>query len=316
MELLATLANQTGVAIRNARLIADLRRLNADMTSLNATLAQANQQTEQMTAVKTDFITIASHELRTPLSQVMGYVDILDALSEQGPLESEQVDGMIGNLRKAGERMEELITAMLDVSRLDVNVMDLFFAPTSVESVIRTAIEPLNEAIRQRKLSLTARGLRQLPQIEADHGRLVQALRNVIVNAIKFTPDGGRIEITAHWQPPDGSGRLDEVMIAVADTGVGIAPEDLELIFQKFYRAYDPMVHSTGAYKFMGAGPGLGLTIARGVIEGHHGRIWAESAGHSMDDCPGSIFYIQLPVTQPAGDERRITIEAEAVKAS
>jgi signal transduction histidine kinase len=101
------------------------------------------------------------------------------------------------------------------------------------------------------------------------------------------------------------------VLVAIADTGVGIDPANLDLIFKKFFRTSDPSLHSTGTYKFMGAGPGLGLTIARGVIEGHHGEIWAESSGHNMDMCPGSTFYIALPVKQPEDERRVLSIEEQ-----
>lgn len=314
LELLATLANQTGVAIRNARLVEDLRLLNDQMQLLNSTLETARDQAHKLDAVKTDFITIASHELRTPLSQITGYVDILDALNEQGIIDPDRLTGTIGNLRKAAERTEELIAAMLDVSKIDVNAMDLRFGPVAIESAVRSAIEPLNEAIKQRRLALTARGLRGLPMLQADQQRLVQALRGVLVNAIKFTPDGGRIEITAHHEvakTPDGTEGIDTILLAITDTGVGIAKENLDLVFRKFFRAYNPMIHSTGAYKFMGAGPGLGLTIARGVIEGHHGQIWAESSGYDMDALPGTTFYIRLPVVQPGSERRVLSIDMD-----
>ncbi len=305
LELLSTLANQTGVALRNARLVADLRHMNNTMGKLNRGLEDANDQMEKLDSVKTDFVTIASHELRTPLAQVRGYTDIIDALNEQGMLDQDQTKGMVSNLRKATERMEELISAMLDVSQLDVNAMDLRFAQTTLENVVRLAIEPLTDAIKQRKLTLSARGLRGLPTVEADMQRLVQAIRNVVLNAIKFTPDGGRIEITASVQAAETADGRDHILLAISDTGVGIDRENLELIFEKFYRAYDPGLHSTGTYKFMGAGPGLGLTIARGVIEGHGGKVWAESPGHSMDNYPGTTFYILLPVSPPE-DARRV----------
>jgi signal transduction histidine kinase len=169
------------------------------------------------------------------------------------------------------------------------------------------AIEPLTEHIKQRKLTLSARGLRGLPGIQCDMQRLVQAFRNIVTNAIKFTPDGGRIDITASFQEGDAE-MPEHILVAISDTGVGIDRENLELIFEKFYRAADPNLHSTGSYKFMGAGPGLGLTIARGVIEGHGGKIWVESSGHNMETYPGSTFYIILPVTPPE-ETRRVLIE-------
>jgi signal transduction histidine kinase len=297
LELLMTVANQAGVALRNARLVGDLRRREAEQAALNRALSGAKEQLEKLDGVKSDFITIASHELRTPLAQIRGYTDIMEAMNEQEMLDQDQISGMTASLRKASDRLEELIGAMLDVSQLDVNAMDLRFAPTGIENVVRMAIEPLTEAIQSRKLMLSARGLRSLPPLQADMQRLVQAFRNVVLNAIKYTPDGGRINIT---------GRMEGEMIVVAiqDSGIGIDPANLELIFRKFYRAQDPNLHSTGTTKFIGAGPGLGLTIARGVVEGHGGRIWVESEGHDPERCPGSTFYIALPLTPPSSARR------------
>lgn len=308
---------QVGLDWRQARFLrqalAELHRINADVQASNQQLERNRQEMERLDAVKTDFVTIASHELRTPLSQIRGYTDIIDTLNEGGLLDQAQTASMIGNLRKAIDRMEELIAAMLDVSQLDVNAMDLRFSPVTIESAVRMAIEPLHEAIRQRKMTLVARGLKGLAPIEADQQRLVQALRNVIVNALKFTPDGGRIEINGSLVPARDGGD-EHVLIAITDTGVGIAPENLSLIFEKFYRAADPGLHSTGAYKFMGAGPGLGLTIARGVIHSHGGEIWAESPGYSRETLPGSTFYILLPLRQPADARRVMSIDVQAAR--
>jgi signal transduction histidine kinase len=205
--------------------------------------------------------------------------------------------------------MEELIAAMLDVSQLDVNAMDLRFAQTTPEAVLRMAIEPLTDAVKQRKLTLAARGLRGLPPIQADLQRLVQAFRNIIVNAIKFTPDGGRIDISAELKSPEAPGDVEHILVKIKDSGVGVAKENQDLIFKKFFRAYDPGLHSTGTYKFMGAGPGLGLTIAKGVIDGHGGTIWVESSGHDMQACPGSTFFVLLPITPPQEAKRVLPFE-------
>jgi signal transduction histidine kinase len=311
-ELLATLANQTGVALRNARLVNDLVTLNEEMKSLNKELQVSAENFERLDGVKTDFVTIASHELRTPLAQVRGYTDMI-AMMNDGNEEHDpyKMEGYIDGLRKAANRLEGLIGAMLDVSKLDVDSLDLHFALTSMESVIRTAIEPLIDAMNERKLTFSARGLRGLPPIQADSQRLVQAFGNIISNAIKFTPDGGRIEVQGEAVNGE-NGEASAVLLKVEDTGVGIAPENLELIFEKFFRGYDPSLHSTGATKFMGAGPGLGLTIARGVINGHGGRIWAESTGHDAETLPGSTFFIRLPVVPPE-DTHRLSIEETVV---
>lgn len=308
LDLLATLASQTGAALRNARLVTDLRRLNRE-------LAEANEGFSTLDRVKTDFITIASHELRTPLAQIRGYADIIETFNDADMLEPAQMTGLIGNLRRATERMEILISDMLDVSKLDVDAMDLHFAEITLESVIRMAIEPLTDAMRSRKLTFSARGLRSLPSIEADMQRLVQAFRNVIVNAVKYTPDGGLIEVEAA-EEANASGRMVHVM--VRDSGVGIDPAHHELVFEKFFRAADPSLHSTGSTKFLGAGPGLGLTITRGMIEGHGGRIWVESAGYDPVNFPGSTFHIVLPIHPPADarhvqpfDETRRSIRPE-----
>ncbi|MBL8156453.1 MAG: GAF domain-containing protein [Anaerolineae bacterium] len=262
---------------------------------LQTALGEANQQVNKLEAVKSEFITISSHELRTPLAQIRGYIDILDALNEGGALDKDQASGMVGNLRRATERMEELIGTMLDVSQLETESMDFRMGPTTVETVVRMAIEPLTEGVKQRKLTLSARGLRSLPPIEGDSKRLVQAIQNVVLNAIKFTPDGGRIDINASIAQPDTPASSPRILITITDSGVGIEPGNLEMIFRKFYRSYDPSLHSTGTYKFMGAGPGLGLTLARGIIEKHGGTIWAESTGYSRETCPGATFHILLP---------------------
>lgn len=300
LELLSTIANQTGVALRNARLIDDLRRREHDIAESANRLEVAKRQLEALDAVKTDFITIASHELRTPLAQIRGNTDIIDALNEQGMLDEDQLMGLTNNLRKAAGRLEGLIGDMLDVSQLDLSAMDLRFAEITIESVVRQAIENSETAIRERKQSLRISGLRNLPPIEADMQRLGQAIRNMVLNAVKFTPDGGRIEITGNLEKNTQTGQ-EEIHLIIRDTGIGIDPKNHEVIFEKFYRTGDPGLHSTGTTKFMGAGPGLGLTIAHGVITGHGGRILVESDGYDPENLPGSTFNIILPLKPPEG---------------
>lgn len=304
IETLSVIGQQVGTALRSARLIDDLQHLNDSMRVLNKRLEGAKVELEKLDDIKTDFITIASHELRTPLAQIRGYTDILDSLNRADALKEGQADQLVGNLRKSTERMEELISAMLDVSQIDVNSMDLRFIRTSPETIIKMALEPLRDPAGERNIEVVRHDAKELPNIDADLQRMVQALRNIVLNAIKFTPDGGKIEISAILVEAKNESGVDNILFTIADTGVGIDKKDIEFVFNKFYRAFDTQLHSTGIYKFMGAGPGLGLTIAKGIIEGHGGHIWAESDGHDMENPTGTVFFVRLPVEPPSGTRR------------
>jgi signal transduction histidine kinase len=253
--------------------------------------------------------------LRTPLAQIRGYTDIIDSLNEQKALEPQQTTKMVANLRKSTERMEELISAMLDVSQLDVDAMDLRPMNTTPETIIRLSIDPLQDAFTQRNLTLVREGLEKLPSVHVDMQRVVQAFRNLIINAIKFTPDGGTITISGKHEPAKDKDDVDYIHISIEDTGVGIDEKNLVLIFQKFYRGFDTQLHSTGMYKFMGAGPGLGLTIARGIIEGHGGKIWATSPGHNVEALPGTTFHVRIPTKPPEGTSGVLAIQDDSKSA-
>lgn len=295
LDLLQTLADQTLVAVQNARLYTELNGQNEKIRRLNDDLRQQNDRLEIMDKVKTDFITIASHELRTPLTQVKGYADILAAMNEENILTREQTREIIGHINRASLQLEKLISAMLDASQLDVDGMRLTFVQTRLDTVLRLATEPLYQALRERRLNLQIQDVEDIPPIYADFKRLVQAFSNLMGNAVKYTPDGGTISVTATILP--GQDEITRyVEIIVSDSGIGIDKKYQDLIFEKFFRIGDPQLHSTGNTKFMGAGPGLGLPIARGVIEGHGGRIWVESDGHDPENLPGSKFHVILPV--------------------
>jgi signal transduction histidine kinase len=300
IELLEALANQTITALENARLVSDLRRLNETMQTLNKDLHATNERLARLDAVKSDFITIASHELRTPLTQIQGYTDMLKEMAKRRILDPAETVEVTSNLSTASQRMGEVITAMLEVSQIDVDSMDLTFTEISLAHVLTLAVEPYAQAVRERKQLLAGKGLSALPSIYGDYRRLVQAFQNLITNAIKFTPDGGQIEITGEIYQRDPLDQPLTVRVSIADTGVGIDRENLQLIFEKFYRVGSVDLHSTGKTKFKGAGPGLGLSIARGIVEGHGGTIWVESIGYDEETCPGSCFHVVLPLRPPS----------------
>jgi signal transduction histidine kinase len=133
--------------------------------------------------------------------------------------------------------------------------------------------------------------------IFADGERLFQALRNVIMNGVKYTPDGGQVTIDGRLLP-------GFIEMTIADTGIGIDPEDHGRIFEKFGRLGNTSLHSSGKTKFKGGGPGLGLPITKGIIDAHGGTIWVESQGYDEHKLPGSTFHIMLPLRKTPPDEK------------
>lgn len=295
LDLLQLLADQTAVALQNARLYSELNAQNARIRDLNVDLLRQNERLAIMDKVKTDFITIASHELRTPLTQVKGYADILTAINAEDGLTPMQTKEIMAHINRATSQLERVIAAMLDASQLDADGIELMPVPVSLEMVLRMAVEPLLPALRERQIRYTTLGVADLPRIHVDLQRMVQAFANILGNAVKYTPDHGRIQVHA-VRVPDINGRIDHIEVTVNDSGIGIDPRFHELIFEKFFRVGDPQLHSTGSTRFKGAGPGLGLSIAKGVIEAHNGRIWVESPGADEARLPGSSFHILLPL--------------------
>lgn len=301
LDLLSTLAGQTAVTLQNARLVSDLKVRNIEITGLNDELTRTNRRLEKLDEAKTNFIQIASHELRTPLTQVRGYADILGDVVQSSMPSPTQLGQISQGISRATVRLGEIITAMLDVSQIDVESLTLNRTTLAMTAVIRLAVDGYREALDQRQQTLTVQGIEDLPPLQGDLQRLCQAFGNIVGNCIKYTPDGGRITINGRRFEETGAGgaAATYVEIIIADTGIGIDAEDRELIFDKFYRVGSPDLHSTGTTKFKGAGPGLGLSIARGVIQAHGGRVWVESPGHDETTLPGSTFHVVLPATPP-----------------
>jgi signal transduction histidine kinase len=253
---------------------------------------------------KSDFINIAAHELKTPLTIIRGYSSILASELSADPSFEAVLQGMSTGVG----RLQVLIQDMIDVSLIDSNVLNLALEPASLYDIARLAIDDLRAEALDRNLRIVmSRFPSQVEVMYFDASRMYQVFTNIIGNAIKFTPDGGCIAIDVQiLAEPDTAGEFVEIV--VSDTGIGISAEDLPHIFRKFYRVGDVELHSTSKTAFRGGGPGLGLAIAKGIVEAHGGRIWAESAGFDELRCPGSVFRIMLPihVEQPPSPSERL----------
>jgi signal transduction histidine kinase len=299
--LISTLADQLSLALQNARLIASLMRVNNDfrraytsMEQSNRHLQQAINQLEKMDETKSDFISVASHELRTPLTVMRGYTEMLvdDPALQSNSLHQKMLRGIHAGIL----RLHEIVESMLDVASIDSRSLSLHKKPLAVGTIIHSIANSLKDAVSERHLELVLENLRDLPLIEADDEALNKVFYQVLINAIKYTPDGGTITIHGLTVSPGQAGLVEGgIEIIISDTGIGIDPANQELIFRKFYQTGKVSLHSTGKTKYKGSGPGLGLAIAKGIIDAHDGRIWVESERHDEESMPGSQFHIILP---------------------
>jgi signal transduction histidine kinase len=317
LEFLPVVASVAASRLQAARAVADLQTANAALATRIQALQKTNEEMTTMGSAKNDFISIVSHELKTPVTQVLGFADFLSSMAQDNALDAHTIADITHDIVKACLRLGEVITQMLEMAQLDVNAVSLNYHETSLEAILKQAVEPYVAAVRDRQLKLSVRGLRQVPPLLADEERLAGAFAQIVSNAIKYTPDGGRIDIAARLLPGEND-QGASAEITIADTGIGIAPQQQSLIFEKFYRVGSTALHSTSTTKFMGGGPGLGLPVARGIIEKHGGRIWVESPGHDPAKFPGSRFFIHLPLQPPAfnaaSNSAPVVVKPEAKK--
>jgi signal transduction histidine kinase len=253
-------------------------------------LEKTNQLLEQMDRTKMRFIQVAAHELRTPLTIVKGYAQMAKAQVNG----NENLKNLTSGILDGSIRMAEVIDSMLDVSRIDTNMLEVMPIKTEIGPVIEKVESVFRTALEERELCFSTEALPDLPILQADKDLLYKVFYHVIGNAIKYTPDGGRITVTGRTIEDAVQGSAVE--IAVIDTGIGIDPQYHELVFEKFYQTGEVHLHSSGKTKFKGGGPGLGLAIARGIINAHHGRIWIKSSGHNEQLCPGTTVHVRLPL--------------------
>lgn len=263
-------------------------------------LENVNHSLKRLDTMKDTFIQVTAHELRTPLTLVYGYSRLL----EDNP-HLRQLAGYDANLRMlldgmtaAIYRMQGIVNEILTVSRIITNKIELSIGPTELSKVVERAIDYYHDALHERQITLHFPRAEFAVRIPADWELLELAIRNLISNAIKYTPDGGEIFLKA-WR--DG----DKFMFSVRDTGIGINKPDQHLIFQRFATIHDPQLHSTSKTAFRGGGIGLGLAVCKGIIEAHGGQITVKSEGCDPERMPGSEFTVQLRAPVAAEQEAR-----------
>lgn len=227
---------------------------------------------EQVEAMRRQLIGDVSHELRTPLSAIKGSMEgLIDGILPAD-------DQTFQEIYHEADRLQRLVDDLQELSRVEARAFELHLQPIPVASLVQSAVARLQWQYDEKGIRIEQDMPAGLPRVRADEDRIVQVLINLLGNALQYTPTGGKVHIAAMQ-------REHEVQISIRDTGIGIAPEHLPHIFTRFYRADKSRSRAAG-------GSGIGLTIARHLVEAHAGRIWATSPGQGK----GSTFIFTLPV--------------------
>jgi histidine kinase len=234
---------------------------------------------EQTEAMRRDLIANVAHELRTPLASIKGYMEgMLDGVLPAEPDTYQQI-------YHEADRLQRLVNDLQELSRVEAGAFKLECRPLAVSDLIQQTVARLRPQFEEKNVNLVLHIPGNLPLVQADEDRLNQVLLNLVGNALQYTPSGGTVTITSQISIPKSHPPQRELLVSIHDTGLGIAPEHLPHLFNRFYRVDKSRSRA-------GGGSGIGLTIAKHLVEAHGGHIWAESVGEGH----GSVFTFSLPL--------------------
>ena len=262
-RILASLANQAGIAVENVRLFEEAAKVRA---------------LRELDGLKSELLSTVSHELRTPLASIKGYAGTL--LRTDVEWDNDTRREFLQIIDEESDRLGELIEDLLQMSQIEAGVMRVDLRRCRLPRVIHRVVKKARATAVRHQVAVNIPP--DFPEVRADLRRVEQVLRNLVENAVKYSPEGGTVTVR-------GDVEGEAAVISVSDEGIGIAPEDLGRVFDRFYRADGTAVRKAG-------GTGLGLSICQGIVEMHGGRIWVES-----QPGVGSTFRFSLALAGPGG---------------
>lgn len=271
-EVVKNKVTESRLRRENQRLQRELQIKNEELTESYAKLQAAYEQLQELDKAKASFFSMVSHDLRHPIAVAKGYLELIQTNSK--PVDDEN-RGYIEVAEQEMRYIAEMVDDVLDLSRMDAGYFQIDCQPLSISLLLRQAQTAFRTRADQRDISITIDPGDNLPLVYADSLRMNQVLSNLVENALKYTPEGGAITLSA--QLVDG-----EILVTVRDTGVGIESGELERIFDRFYRI-------RRSEQLEDKGSGLGLAICREIVRLHGGRIWAESIVRK-----GAAFHVTL----------------------
>jgi signal transduction histidine kinase len=263
--------------------MATVEEASRELTEKNRRLAQAVERLQEADRVKSNFLATVSHELRTPLTSVIGYSEmLLEGIA--GELNDEQRE-YVRTVMEKGDQLLQLITGILDISRMEAGEMKIDRHPFDLDEVVGVALTTVAPHARRKKLIMSCNVPEALPLVHGDRDKIRQVLLNLLGNAVKFTPEGGKIEVTAGLAPllPTAESAR-AVRVSVKDSGIGVPPEHQKRVFDPFFQVDNSSTREYG-------GTGLGLSIVKRLVEAHGGVVWVDS-----ETGKGSTFSFTIPL--------------------
>jgi signal transduction histidine kinase len=285
-------------AVEQYDLLAERKRLVSELRAANAELLRANDELARVGQLKTAFIEVASHEFNTPITLVLGLAELLRISNPNRPDHEHEI---VRQITSSGKQLSRLVTNMLTLLRAEDFRKTLAPRKVNLGELVESAVDQVRLFTHARKIELETRVAHDLGHFEIDSDKIGAVLINLLTNAIKFTPDGGTVELSAKRGEPDVA------LIEVNDRGVGLDPQALAHLFQPFFTQLDPSRHSSGDFGFCKRGLGLGLSIAKQFVEMHGGQIAA-----SCREGGGTRVTVVLPRSNPAGAVNSVGASAKA----
>ncbi|WP_434685233.1 GAF domain-containing protein [Pseudanabaena minima] len=323
INLLQQIVNQLAIAIQQADLFKQLQQELRDrqqtqqhLTEINQRLAVSNEELARATRLKDEFLANMSHELRTPLNAILG---MTEGMQEQvfGKISNAQIKAL-QTIERSGSHLLELINDILDVAKIESGQIELEYSTISVDALCQSSLTFIKQQALKKSIQLETKLPTNLPEINVDERRIRQVLINLLNNAVKFTPDGGHITLEVSCQPfsaqdapdftpvdnPLALGLNSYLYIAIRDTGIGIAPENISKLFQ-------PFIQIDSALNRQYQGTGLGLALVKRIVEMHGGKVMLSS-----ELGVGSCFTVILPCAELASSPVSAAMEYQAEEMS
>ncbi len=278
-ELITILVNQIGQSLENARLFEKIwhsqQELERKVEERTRALTSALEQVNAINKRKTDFISAVSHELRTPLTSIKGYATIL-AAEKLGALPAAAKE-RLEKINAHSDELVHMVNDLLDIARIEAGKTVMKTEEQNIKKIIDNVVDMISIQGKNKNIELRTDVLDNIPNIFLDRSQIERVFINLLGNAIKFTPQNGKITVTAKLKE-------NQVQIDISDTGIGVPPESLSQLFQEFYRVDNPINQRV-------KGTGLGLSLVKHIVEAHRGKIWVESTPNK-----GSTFSFTLPL--------------------